>query len=199
VIDRAALKPFLEELSLTGPVEPFLVLADWLQDRGHRWGELIAMQCQAPADDQRRRTFSIASHGLLELLADELCPHDPLVGIAWKRGFVSVIAFADSNGPDWMGDELARLFERPATALCGELSFAGAHIDDDHVRALLRVKPALERIPKLDLQGNWFSRSVVAALQHAFPRALLANQREGDEPADRGTFVKSWASPSIDE
>jgi hypothetical protein len=184
VHDRAELQPFLDQLSLTGPIEPFLVFADWLQARGDPWGELIVMQC---------RELRLESYSLLATYADQLCPHDPLVGIAWQRGFVSTIAFADSHGTDWLGDELAALFARPVTALCGELTFAGTQLGDDDVRALLRVKPHLDRIGRLDLEGNWFSAPTVRALALAFPHANLGSQRAApDERDERGVLVKSW-------
>jgi hypothetical protein len=185
------LEPLLAELSLTGPVEPFLVLADWLQIRGDPWGELIAMQCQRTTDDRQKRTLSLASFSILQRVADTLCPHDPVVGIAWQRGFVSVIAFGDSHGPSWFGDELARLFANPVTQLCRELSFAGAHIDDAYVQPILRFKSRLDRIPQLDFERNWFSSPTVMALRQAFPHAQVGNQRgdQGDSPG----FGNSWA------
>lgn len=182
--ERAELQPFLDQLSPSGPIEPFLVFADWLQARGDPWGELIVMQC----NELRLESYSIvAKH------QQQLCTHHPLVGIAWHRGFVSTIAFADSLGTDWLAGELAQLFAQPVTALCTELSFAGTQIGDDDVRALLRVKPHLDRIARLDLEGNWFTPPTIRALAHAFPHARLGNQREEPgEPDERGTLVKSW-------
>jgi hypothetical protein len=185
--ERAEIQPFLDQLSLSGPIEPFLVFADWLQSRGDPWGELIVMMC----NDLRLESYSVvAKH------QQQLCTHDPLVGIAWHRGFVSTIAFSDSHGTDWLAGELAQLFAQPVTALCTELSFAGTQLGDDDVRALMRVKPHLDRIDRsgrLDLEGNWFTGPTVRALAHAFPRARLGNQRaDPDERDDRGVLVKSW-------
>lgn len=198
--DLAELAPLLSELSLTGPLEPFLVFADWLQSRGDPWGELIAMQCQRTTDERQKRALSLASFSILGTIADALCPHDPVVGIAWQRGFVGVIAFGDSHGPKWFGDELARLFASAATELCEEVSFAGAHLDDDYVQPLLRVKPRLDRIPRLDFERNWFSPPTVTALRQVFPHARLGNQRgEYIEGAGDGhshpVFGNSWAGP----
>jgi hypothetical protein len=192
VFERAELQPFLDQLSLTGPAEPFLVFADWLQAKGDPWGELIVMQCSE---------LRLEAYTLLTQVADRLCPRDPFVGISWQRGFVSTIAFADTRGTDWLGDELARLFALPVTSLCLELTFGGVQLGDDDVRALLRVKPHLERIPRLDLEGNWFSVPTTAALQRAFPAARLANQRTDpdDRVGDRGTLIRSWAAPGSDE
>src|SRR5947209_1611380 len=97
MIERAELQPFLDQLALDGPIEPFLVFADWLQSRGEPWGELISMQCHRGADDPHRRVLALTGFRLLDQFADELCPHDPLVGIAWQRGFVSLLAFSDTR------------------------------------------------------------------------------------------------------
>ncbi|MBX3158314.1 MAG: hypothetical protein KF773_20260 [Deltaproteobacteria bacterium] len=189
--DRAELDAFLTELSLTGPVEPFLVFADWLQGRGDPWGELIAVQCHD--DAAHRHALMLAGHGLLAQVADRLCPHDALVGIAWQRGFVGTIAFSDSRGTDWLGDELARLLALPAAALVAEVSFTGAHLDDDDVRALLRSRRLLARVPRLGLAHNWFSPPTVAALAHAFPNANLADQRTSSpDDLDRVVLQRSW-------
>lgn len=188
--ERTELQPFLDELSLGGPVEPFLVLADWLQGRGDAWGELIAVQCHD--DVARGHALWLASHGLLAQVADRLCPHDALVGLAWQRGFVGTIAFGDSRGTEWLGDELARLLALPVTALVGEVSFTGAHLDDNDVRALLRSRTALARVPRLGLEGNWFTPATVGALQHAFPAARLANQHSAADERDGPALVRSW-------
>jgi hypothetical protein len=193
-IDPVELQPFLDQLALDGPVDPFLVLADWLQDRGHPWGELIAVACQDTGDADAKKTFGVLTHNLLEQLADRLCPRDRAVGIAWRRGFVSTIAFSDGGTPDWLGHELRRLLALPVTALCTEVSFAGADLGDDHVRALLGVRPRLARLARLDLQRNWFSPAVTRGLAEAFPNVYLGEQRRGpddglDEP---GAFVRSW-------
>jgi len=191
--DAAELAPFLSELSLEGPLEPFLVFADWLQARGDLWGELIAMQCQPTTDEQHKKTLELASYNILQRVADTLCPRDQAVGIAWHRGFVAVIAFGDAYGPAWLGDELARLFASPVTALCNELSFSGAHLDDNYVQPILRFKPRLDRIARLDFENNWFSPAVVEGLRAAFPRARIAHQRSDDEArSERGVLVKSW-------
>jgi hypothetical protein len=201
VYDRAELEPFLAELSLDGPIEPFLVFADWLQGRGDSWGELIAMQCAPrprPRDnEQHGKRLLLAGFTLLQQIADRLCPHDPFVGIAWRRGFVSTIAFSDCHDGAWLGDELARLFASPATALCTELLLVETNLGDEHVQPLLRHKARLERLV-LDLSYNWFSAATVAALASAFPKARLAGQRQEHEemPLPLGN---SWAGPRSDD
>lgn len=193
--DPVELAGFLDQLSLTGPIEPFLVFADWLQAKGDPWGELIAMQCQAAegADDPKLKVIELTAFKVLDEIAEQLCPHDALAGIAWQRGFVSLIAFSDTRGPEWIGSELARMFALPAVALCNEVSFSNGYLGDDDVRGLLRVRDRLAKLDRLDFEGNWFSAPTVRALRQAFPRARLDRQRGSDEDRpDRSLFIKSW-------
>lgn len=191
--DPAELQGFLDQLSLGGPIEPFLVFADWLQAKGDPWGELIAMQCQPTTNDPKGKIVELTAFRVLDQIADRLCPHDALVGIAWERGFVSLIAFSDTRGPDWICSELARMLALPAVALCRELSCANGYLGDDDVRGLLRLRERLGRLERLDFEGNWFTAPTVGALRHAFPNANLSRQRgdEEDRP-DRSLFIKSW-------
>jgi hypothetical protein len=189
------LQGFLDQLSLTGPIEPFLVFADWLLGQGDPWGELIAMQCQAAigSDDPKLRVIELTAYRVLDQIAERLCPHDALVGIAWKRGFVSSIAFSDTRGPEWVGQELARMLSLPACALVEEVSFANGYLGDEDVRGLLRVRERLQTVDRLDFEGNWFTAPTVRALRHAFPKARLDGQRGNDEDRpDRSLFIKSW-------
>jgi hypothetical protein len=184
------LEPFLEELSLDGPVEPFLVLADWLQARGDPWGELIAVQCH---DDAHSHALMLTGHGLLAQVADRLCPRDQLVGIAWKRGFVSTVAFADSRGTAWLGDELERLFALPVTALVEEVTFTNTHLEDKDVPALLRVQTRLARVPRLCLEYNWFAHKTVPELARLFPNARVRRQHTDDVERSRDSLlIRSW-------
>jgi hypothetical protein len=194
------LERFLDQLALDGPLEPFLVFADWLQDRGDPWGELIAMQCQTTEEVAKKKELGLSSLRLLDQLADRLCPHHSLVGIAWKRGFVQFIGFSDAETERWLGDELARLFAEPATALCSELTLAGAHLDDAHAVALVRHQERLRRIARVDLRGNWFSPSVTRNLESLFPGALLGDQREAPvSGGERRAFLRSWGGPRSPE
>lgn len=186
--DPDQLRSFFDQLSLAGPVEPFLVFADWLQGQGDPWGELIAVQCQP-------HTLELVELGarLLALISARLCPHDPVVEVSWQRGFVSVLAFSDTRGATWLADELARLFALPAVVLCREVSFRDGDLGDEHVRDLMRVRERLVALDRLDLEGNWFTPPTVRALRHAFPKAQLDRQRGSDEDRpDRALFVKSW-------
>lgn len=186
--DPDQLRSFFDQLSLAGPVEPFLVFADWLQGQGDPWGELIAVQCQP-------HTLELVELGarLLALISARLCPHDPVVEVSWQRGFVSVLAFSDTRGATWLADELARLFALPAVGLCREVSFRDGDLGDEHVRDLMRVRERLVALDRLDLEGNWFTPPTVRALRNAFPKAQLDRQRGSDEDRpDRALFVKSW-------
>lgn len=196
------MKRFLDQLSLDGPLEPFLVFADYLQDCGDPWGELIAMQCQTTDDLAKKKEFGLASLRLLDQLADTLCPRPKHVGIAWKRGFVQFIGFSDTEHADWFGDQLAQLFARPACALCSEMLMSGAHLDDAHAVVLLRHKTRLQALARLDLRSNWFSPSVVKNLAQVFPKALIGDQPDQYLRAGghHRAMIKSWGGPrSVDD
>lgn len=181
----AELAPLLAELSLTGPIDPFLVLADLLQERGDPWGELIALQCQRDVVvEKRKQSLELASGSLLRRIADQLCPPDPMYGIAWHRGFVSSIAFSDVRSPAWLGDELVRLLDLPVASLCTEVSLAGADLGDEHVQPLLRARSRLLRLARLDLSRNWFTTGTVPSLRTAFPNAHLDRQRTQDNSSE---------------
>lgn len=186
--DPDQLRGFLEQLSLAGPVEPFLVFADWLQGKGDPWGELIAVQCQP-------HTLELVELGarLQAQISDRLCPHDAVVEVSWQRGFVSRLAFPGLSDANRLGGELARLFALPAVALCREVSFQDGDLGDEHVRDLLRVRERLAALDRLNFEGNWFTPPTILALRTAFPTARLDRQRGSDEDRpDRALFVKSW-------
>ena len=190
----------LAELSLTGPIDPFLVLADWLQGRGDPWGELIALQCQGDLDPEKRKHLELASFNVLQRVADRLCPPDPMIGIAWKRGFVSMIAFSDVRTPEWLGDQLIRLLELPVATLCIEVSLAGVDLGDEHVQPLLRARARLLQVVRLQLGRNWFSRATVEALRAAFPAAQLEPQKTDDRSGEIVLPMgNSWAGAGSDE
>ncbi len=201
---REELSPFLAELSLTGPIDPFFVFADWLLDRGDRWGELINFECrlEVEQDPLKLGELRAARWGRVSALAQEVCPHArPPIGIAWKRGFIRLISIDDAASPQWLGDELARILGAPMSALCPELSLAGSDLGEEHVQALLRVRDHLIRLPVLDLSYNWFSDATVAAFREVFPRARLTPQRTRDAQDGEiaAPFGNSWAGPSSDE
>jgi hypothetical protein len=195
VHDPEELQGWLAQLSLDGPIDPFLVFADWLQSRNDPWGELIAVQC--------------ASRELLELHAGTLwneqerllqehgrtwCPLYNRTGriVRWSRGFVRYVAYLEDTSGQELGNELRRLFASPQGALFTEISFRNAHLDSSHLPALLEVRGALARMTELNLEGNWFGPTVVRELYLAFPRARLGNQRGTTDEDDPGMFKRSW-------
>jgi len=202
-VTREDVAPFLGELSLTGPIEPFFVLADWLLDRGERWGDLIAFECRREIETEpaKRRELEAMRYSSIGEIAFQLCPYaSPPIGLAWKRGFIHLVSFADAASTEWLGSELARILGLPMAALCSELVLAGADLGDEHVQAMLRVRSHLLQLPVIDIRHNWFSAPTVAALKEAFPTALLENQRSRDNSGEIAVPMgNSWAGPGSDE
>jgi hypothetical protein len=202
--DPAELEGFLAQLSLDGPIEPFLVLADWLQSKGDLWGELIAIQC-ASRDllELHASMLWIEQERLLETIGRRLCPLYGQIGrmVLWGRGFVRYVAFREDAAPSELASDLVNLFERPAARLFTELSFENAHLDSTHLPSLMRVRRELARMTVLNFEGNWFTPDVIRELHLAFPRALLGNQREHPDTDAEGpaTLVKSWGGPNGNE
>jgi len=178
--DPDELAPFVERLSLAGPVEPFLVFADWLQEKGDPWGELIAVQCAmtGATSDQLVRLIH-AEQRLLSAHGEDLCflHRRRRVSVEWRRGFVDRIVI-ESGADVAPFDDLPRLFSlRCATSLFARLVMRECHLDDMFGRTLLAWGPRLAKLDELDLEGNTFSRSMVGKLEAAFPRARLGDQR----------------------
>jgi hypothetical protein len=96
--DPAELEGFLVQLSLDGPIEPFLVFADWLQSKGDPWGELIAIQCASrELLELHASTLWIEQERLLASIGRTLCPLYGTIGrtVLWGRGFVRRLAFRE--------------------------------------------------------------------------------------------------------
>jgi hypothetical protein len=190
------LADLVAQLSLDGPVEPFLVLADWLQRRGDPWGELIAMQCASPElHEERADTLWTEQERLLREHGRTWCPLYGRAGrvVRWSRGFVQYVGFLEDLSRQALGRELQQIFAVPQGALIRELALRDLHLDSVHLPALMLVRPRLAQLAVLDLEGNWFTPSVVRELAGAFPGARLGNQRgapDGDDPP--GMFVRSW-------
>ncbi len=176
MIDPAELEPFLADLSLDGPIEPFHVLADFLQSKGELWGELIAIQCASREllelhasnlwDEQER---------LKSRLGREINPFFAEIGVAliYDRGFIKSVMFRE---PFYNLDtRLAQLVALPAGRLFTQLSFHNCFLDDYHGRQLLNV-PELRRMKQLDLRGNRLQPDTIRKLYMAFPGALLDGQ-----------------------
>jgi hypothetical protein len=176
VIDRAELEPFLVDLSLDGPIEPFHVLADFLQSKGELWGELIAIQCASRElmelhasnlwDEQER---------LKTRIGREINPFFREVGVAviFDRGFIKSVLFHEPFYD--LGKRLAALFELPSGRLVTEMSFRNCFLDDASGGQLAKV-PQLRRMKHLDLRGNRFQPDTIRDLYTAFPGALVDGQ-----------------------
>lgn len=175
--DRAELQPFLDQLSLDGPIEPFLVLADWLQGHGDPWGELIAIQC-ASRDllELHAGTLWVEQERLLAELGPTLCRLYRALGssVLWGRGFIRQVWFREPPELGELGKDLDHLFEVPAGALFTELSFRNAHLGDERAKHLLERPARLRNMTVLDLRGNRFSDGVIREIARTFPNARLA-------------------------
>jgi hypothetical protein len=179
------IRSFVDKLSLTGPVEPFLVFADWLQDQGDPWGEIIAIDCALERkgifQTDEARPLVLARSELVAKRGHEMCP---LLG--WdvarprcKRGFIFKVVFEDCSNADTRRLEqcLNGLFCSPMARFLEEISFAKSKLGD--ARADIFTGDAQERFGKLaslDLTGNLFSEATVGRLQQALPRARLDAQ-----------------------
>jgi hypothetical protein len=169
--DPRTLTPLLAGLSFDGPVEPFLVFADWLQSLGDPWGELIAIQCALGWSSDR---WDVQE----QLLREHGARWFPLYGqlgriVLWSRGFVRRVTYREPPSHKQMVSELTRLFDLPAGRLCNELSFANAFLSDAHGRELLRLRKRLRTLEHFDLTGNRFTPDVAADLARTFPNANL--------------------------
>lgn len=177
---------FLDGMSLYGSIGPFHVLADWLQQQGDPWGELISLQClhsTDPGASERRIAQLIAE------LAPRLWPSDELIVKTHWRGFVSSIHVTDSEDPEWLAGQLLTLLDAPGVALCTELSCRDAKLRDRNVIVFRRLHSRLARMTRLDFSGNWFESAAVAELRELFPHASFDHQ--GPDTTGGG-LGKSW-------
>jgi len=165
------------------------VVADYLQQRGDPWGELISLACLPGEPTSRAARIG----ELQRVLAPRLWPADDLIACTWWRGFVSSIAVTDSEGPAWLADRLGRLLEAPGAMLCDELSFRDAGLGDGNVDALVGLADRIRAMSRVRFDGNRFTPPAVGRLRAAFPGASF--ERQGpDTFDDRGpaVLVKSW-------
>jgi hypothetical protein len=184
------LRPFLSPLSLEGPIEPFLVLADWLQEREDPWGKLIAVDAALEADASERapaktalekeREAILAQHGA------EICGLHRSAGarLVYRRGFVASAALGDGAGIDAneLSRRLASLLSSPAAALIERLDASESRLADPHAKAFIAERERLARI-HVDLRGNLFSSVMVDQLRKSLPHVDVSRQKEPDRPA----------------
>jgi hypothetical protein len=210
------LRPFLSPLSFQGPIEPFLVLADWLQEREDPWGKLIAVdaaleaKATEPASSktalEKERETILAHHGA------EICRLHQSAGarLVYRRGFVASATLGDCAGigANELSVRLAGLLSSPATTLLERLDASESRLADQHAKAFIAEKDRLART-HVDLRGNLFSSMIVHELRTALPHVDVSNQKEPDRPApsyfaesgsEHRAFIRLHGGPrSIDD
>lgn len=166
------LQRHLEQLSLSGPIEPFLVFADWLQANGEPWGELISASCLQRAVPQT-----------LARLGNTVCfVHGTAGGhVWWERGFVAGIAWDVMLDPHAFAVELPRLLSLPACHFLPDLRLGG--LRDEHAPAVESVASKLETLRYFQFVQHEFSSVVEASLRQRFPRASFT-ERLDDLPLE---------------
>lgn len=138
---------------------PYLVYADWLQQHGHPFGEMIVLSHQADLDHARGNRFA-------QLVASLDLPPPDLATFTWRHGMWQTLRL--ENSQDWMDDEfdavaLARpLFEHVACAALetlkiGVLRWESNHEDVPAVLAAAVDQAWARELPELelgDVDGN---------------------------------------------
>lgn len=159
---------------------PYLVYADWLQQHGHPFGELIVLSHQVDLDNAKGNRLSQLI-GALELPAPDLAQ------MSWRHGMWQTLRL--ENSADWMDEgfdavALARpLFEHIACAALeqlkiGVLRWEHNHEDVPAVLAAAADQPWAHDLPSLALgdvdgnidMGHHVIGDVGAVISRAFPR-----------------------------
>lgn len=173
------LRPFLSSLSFQGPVEPFLVLADWLQERNDPWGNLIAvdtaLEAKASEKLQTERDAILTKHG------EAICPR--WARVVYRRGFIAAAKLGDTN-------DLATLLSLPVATLLERLDLSESQLTDRQAKALIALKDRLDRA-HVDLHGNLLTAATVEELRKALPHVDLSNQRVLPPPPQGSYFAES--------
>lgn len=159
---------------------PYLVYADWLQQQGHPFGELIVLSHAANLD---------AAKGARKAqLLDELAlPRPDLATFEWRHGMWSTLRI--ENSADWMDDGFdavaaARpLFEHIACAALAQLKIGVLRWESNHedvpaVLAAAADQPWARDLPALALgdvdgnvdMGHHVIGDVGAVISRTFPR-----------------------------
>jgi hypothetical protein len=159
------LQQHLEQLSLSGPIEPFLVFADWLQANGDPWGELISASC-----GQRGVPHVLAR------LGPSVCFLQGMAGghVWWERGFVAGLAWDVMLDARSFAVELPRLLALPACHFLPDVRLGG--LRDEHVPAVESVASRLESLRFFQFVQHEFSRVVEETLRQRFPRASFTER-----------------------
>lgn len=164
-LDDVTLKQHLASLSLSGPIEPFLVFADWLQANGDPWGELISASCTRRAVPQT-----------LARLGNTVCfVHGTSGGhVWWERGFVAGIAWDVMLTPRAFAAELPRLLSLPACHFLPDLRLGG--LRDEHAPAVESVAAKLESLRNFQFVQHELSPVVEETLRQRFPNASFTSR-----------------------
>ncbi|MFT3694236.1 MAG: SWIM zinc finger family protein [Kofleriaceae bacterium] len=122
--------------------QPFLVYADWLEQKGDPRGKLIQAHARGSAK-QEREIFK--EHG------DVLIPRDIIkrgkVDFEWKLGFIASARFGTLDDLD---DRLIALFQHPSAAMLRELVFDGDAFYGAPFATLTTIKPPRLRSVVID-------------------------------------------------
>jgi uncharacterized protein (TIGR02996 family) len=136
--------------------DAFRVYADWLEERGHPRGKLIALQLEhARTHPQTQRAAELEEQWNQHLgeHADALGPPPPGVTIEWRHGFWrSVVVRTDDV-------DLARVLAQPSARFVEKLELRG---EGNHFRsAILRRthEPLVARATTLDNCGRFLRTS----------------------------------------
>jgi uncharacterized protein (TIGR02996 family) len=113
--------------------EPFLVYADWLQQRGDPRGELIVAQHHKNAK---------LANALLKEHADALIPPNlskrGTIKVEWSLGYISSVRIGPIDDVDEL---LVTMFEHPSSALLRELVLDGADYGGHPLEVIANMKP----------------------------------------------------------
>ncbi|HTL33784.1 MAG TPA: hypothetical protein VL326_11700 [Kofleriaceae bacterium] len=145
--------------------ETFAVLGDWLAERGHVRGELIALHLRAETDPALVETASkyVSDHAkaLLGVLAGLRSR------VVWRRGFIDDITLI-ANDEVFLVEQVAALFDHPSGRRVRTLGLVAGYDEEidsairavadrlpPHLRRLVVGNEQLARIHEVDLAPVW--------------------------------------------
>ena len=155
-----------------GSEEPYLVYGDWLQERGHPRGELVAIDRELALDPWgeqgvrlRRRRVELLEGGGAELLGPLAAPErEGELELDWHLGFVRRASLAlDRPDEDALLDALDEILAHPSLRFLRALEIGPLRVDGEGApwapiveRLAERPWPALQRLSLgLHHDGAW--------------------------------------------
>lgn len=204
---------------------PRLILADWLDDHGH--GELAGSIRAALAGDTALpaefcaalRPLVLSWHcqrGLIHVHAQisevrAIVPAEPV--FPWIESLAVAVSVDDRDAPEelpllgevnavsfagwYLGDAAAlRLLDRLTTGRVQRLDVGQCDLNTSFLRGLA-IWPCLPRLSALDLSGNGFSGTDLAAFTHAPGLANLRSLNLSHNLAEDAAVLGLAASPSL--